>query len=338
MSFYNEQGGKIYRFELFYHQKQLQQFKNFRIARKDNNIHIAYYDTLAASVKYSTVQSGTTDTDINFIGGPYNPLPSGNNCSEIAWVDLDGSTLPDVLPDPNLKRVGTVAKLVDGATGQFENGLQRTGGTTEYCAIAVDGSNRPVVVYADVDKGTLRLARASSATPTAASDWKVQKVLPAGDANTGRAADYFAAQFDSAGYLHIVFRNTKGQICYVKSTNANAGASAYTFEKSVVIAENGSRVELTIDGTTPYVAYLSKTNAYDGIQIAYYDVGLVKTWKPDGSADQTGAWNIMTAAMKHRAGDARACIAVAPSSVTDWKAAVGYTPGSVYRVVKHIGK
>jgi len=166
---------------------------------------------------------------------------------------------------------------------------------------------------------------------------QVQKVLPAGDANTGRAADYFAAQFDSAGHLHIVFRNTKGQICYVKSTNANAGASAYTFEKSVVIAENGSRVELTMEGTTPYVAYLSKTNAYDGIQIAYYDVGLVKTWKPDGSADQTGAWNIMTAAMKHRAGDARACIAVAPASVTTWKAAVGYTPGSVYRVVKHIG-
>ena len=83
---------------------------------------------------------------------------------------------------------------------------------------------------------------------------------------------------------------------------------------------------------------MSKTNAYDGIQIAYYDADLVKTWKPDGSADKKGAWNIMTAAMKHRAGDTRACIAVAPSSVTDWKAAVGYTPGSVYRVVKYIGK
>ena len=151
-----------------------------------------------------------------------------------------------------------------------------------------------------------------------------------------RATDYFAAQFDSAGYLHIVFRNTKGQICYVKSTNANAGASAYTCEESVVVAENGSRVELTIDGTTPYVAYLSKTNAYDGIQIAYYDADLVKTWKPDGSADKKGAWNIMTAAMKQRAGDARACVAVAPASVTTWKAAVGYTPGSVYRVVKYV--
>ncbi|MDR9858207.1 hypothetical protein [Treponema socranskii] len=315
--------GKFYRFELFYHNKQLQQFKNFRLARKSNRIHIAYYDTLANSIKYSTVDaSSAANGDLL------------NDRHEIAWVDLDGGNDIDVETDIQLKRVGTVAKLVNS---QFES-LTRTGSTAEYCAIALDGSNRPVVVYADVDTGTLRLARASSATPIAASDWKVQKVLPAGDANTRRATDYFAAQFDSAGYLHIVFRNTKGQICYVKSTNANAGASAYTFEESVVVAENGSRVELTIDGTTPYVAYLSKTNAYDGIQIAYYDAGLVKTWKPDGSTDQTGAWNIMTAAMKHRAGDARACVAVAPASVTTWKAAVGYTPGSVYRVVKYIGK
>ena len=336
--FFNDNGGKIYRFELFYHQKQLQQFKNFRIARKNNNIHIAYYDTMAASVKYSTVLSGTTDADINFHDGQYDMADDKNNRSEIAWVDLDGSILTDAKVDPKLRRVGTVAKLVDGTSGQFEGGLKRTGGTAEYCALALDKKNRPVVIYADVDTGTLRLARASSATPTAASDWKVQKVLPAGDANTGRAADYFAAQFDSAGYLHIVFRNTKGQICYVKSTNANAGTTvaAYTFEKSVVIAENGSRVELTMEGTTPYVAYLSKTNAYDGIQIAYYDANLVKTWKPNGSADQTGAWNIMTAAMKHRAGDARACVAVAPASVTTWKAAVGYTPGSIYRVVKYV--
>ncbi len=311
---------KLHRFELFYHNKQLQQFKNFRISRGNNNrIHIAYYDTLSHSIKYATVMNNA----------------QGNDYHERPWINLDGDSDAD---DTGSYTGGSSAVLMDGAAGQFEDGLRRTGGTAEYCAIALDGSNRPVVVYADVDKGTLRLARASSATPTAASDWKVQKVLPAGDANTGRAADYFAAQFDSAGHLHIVFRNTKGQICYVESTNANAGASAYTFEKSVVVAENGSRVELTMDGTIPYVAYLSKTNAYDGIQIAYYDANLVKTWKPDGSADQTGAWNIMTAAMKHRAGDARACVAVAPASVTTWKAAVGYTPGSIYRVVKYVGK
>ena len=314
--------GKFYRFELFYHNKQLQQFKNFRLARKSNRLHIAYYDTLANSIKYSTVDaSSAANGDLL------------NDRHEIAWVDLDGGNDIDVETDIQLKRVGTVAKLVNS---QFES-LTRTGSTAEYCAIALDGSNKPVVVYADVDTGTLRLARASSATPTAASDWKVQKVLPTGDDNEGLAEDYFAAQFDSEGYLHIVFRNTRGQICYVKSKEANQGANAYTFGKSIVIAENGSWVELTMDGTVPYIAYLRKTNTYDGIQIVYYDANLVKTWNSDGSEGQKGAWNIMTAAMRNRAGAARACIAVAPASVTNWKAAVGYTPGGVYRVVKYIG-
>ena len=314
--------GNFYRFELFYHNKQLQQFKNFRLARKSNRIHIAYYDTLANSIKYSTVDaSSPASGDLE------------DTRHEIAWVDLDGGVDTDLATDGQLKRIGTVVKLVNS---QFES-LTRTGSTAEYCAIALDGSNKPVVVYADVDTGTLRLARASSATPTAASDWKVQKVLPTGDDNEGLAEDYFAAQFDSEGYLHIVFRNTRGQICYVKSKEANQGANAYTFGKSIVIAENGSWVELTMDGKVPYIAYLRKTNTYDGIQIVYYDANLVKTWNSDGSEGQKGAWNIMTAAMRNRAGAARACIAVAPSSVTDWKAAVGYTPGSVYRVVKHIG-
>ncbi|MGI5098851.1 hypothetical protein E4N70_08635 [Treponema vincentii] len=315
--------GKFYRFELFYHNKQLQQFKNFRLSRKSDRIHIAYYDTLANSIKYSTVDASST------AGGDLE-----DTRHEIAWVDLDGGADTDLATDNQLKRIGTVAKLVNS---QFES-LTRTGSTAEYCAIALDGSNKPVVVYADVDTGTLRLARAFSATPIAASDWKVQKVLPSGDANMRRAADYFAAQFDSAGYLHIVFRNTKGQICYVKSTNNNAGASAYTFGKSIVIAENGSWVELTMDGTTPYVAYLSKTNAYDGVQIAYYDADLVKTWKADGSENEKGAWNVMVAAMQNRSSAARACIAVAPNNTLGWKAAVGYTPGSTYRVVKYVGK
>ena len=77
---------------------------------------------------------------------------------------MDGGVDTDLATDGQLKRIGTVVKLVNS---QFES-LTRTGSTAEYCAIALDGSNKPVVVYADVDTGTLRLARASSATPTAA--------------------------------------------------------------------------------------------------------------------------------------------------------------------------
>ena len=83
---------------------------------------------------------------------------------------------------------------------------------------------------------------------------------------------------------------------------------------------------------------MSKVNAFDGIRIARYDDNLVTKWKNDGTAETKGAWNVMTAAMQNRSSAARACVAVAPSSVTTWKAAVGYTPGNVYRVVKYIDK
>ena len=137
-------------------------------------------------------------------------------------------------------------------------------------------------------------------------------------------------------YALCCFDFQRGQLCYVKSTNAPTGGAAYTFGTSEIIDDSGLWADLTLDGTTPYISYMSKPNAYDGIQIAYYDANLVKTWKPNGLANEKGAWNIMTAAMKNRAGAARACIAVASSAVTGWKAAVGYTPGNVYRVVKYV--
>ena len=315
--------GKFYRFELFYHNEQLQQFKNFRITRGNNNrIHIAYYDTLSASVKYSTVVSGEV--------GYATPT------HEIPWINLDGGRDSD---DSYSYTGGSSAVLADGVGGQFEDGLERAGGTAEYCAVALDGSGKPVVVYADVDSGTLRLARASKVNPTGASDWKVQKVLTeADDPNIGIAEGYFTAKFDLEGKLHIAFRNTRGQLCYIKSKNANAGASAYTFDKSVIIDDAGSLADLSLDGTTPYISYMSKVNAYDGIRIARYDDNLVTKWKNDGTFEEKGAWNIMTAGMKNRASNVRTCIAVAPNNTLGWKAAVGYTPGNKYRVVKYIGE
>ena len=84
--------------------------------------------------------------------------------------------------------------------------------------------------------------------------------------------------------------------------------------------------------------FKSRVNAFDGIRIARYDSNLVTEWNDDGTAKTKGAWNIMVAGIKNRASNVRTCIVVAPSSVTIWKVAVGYTPGNVYRVVKYIGK
>lgn len=319
------QGGNFYKFELFYHARQLQQFKNFRLTRggTDNRIHIAYYDTLAGAVKYSSVVQGTAFTN--------------KSNHEIQWCNIDGGN--DITTyNVSISPVGAKYKLV---ASNFEDGLGPTSGTAEYCAIALDGSGMPVVVYADVDTGTLRLARATSANPTNASAWKVQPVLGTDDPNAGMASEYFAAKFDSKGYLHIAFKNTRGELCYVKSTNANTNGGAYTFGESVIVDSTANKVELTLDGDVPYIAYISRSGAYDGIHIAYFDGELAKSWNADGTKNEKGAWNVMTVALQNRASEARACIEVAPqgtSARSDWKAAVGYTTGREYRVVKYIGE
>ena len=315
---YNAKKGKFHRFELFYHNKQLQQFKNFRIVRGGNDrIHIAYYDTLSNAIKYATVMNNANPHDKNH---------------EYPWINLDGGSDSD----DTKSYTGGASAVLSEANYETDGTKKRAGSTAEHCTIALDNGNKPVVVYADIDTGTLRLARASSAAPTAASDWKVQKVLAAGDSNAGLASDYFTAKIDSSGYLHIAFRNTRGQLCYVKSTNAPTGGAAYAFATSEIIDDSGLWADLTLDGTTPYISYMSKPNAYDGIRIAYFDNNLVKTWNNDGTEKDKGGWNKVTVALQNRANNVRTCIAVAPSTVTDWKAAVGYTPGNVYRVVKYV--
>ncbi len=401
---------KIHRFELFYHDRQLQQFKNFRVARKGvsdtDRIHICYYDTLSHSIKYSNRQSnnegdsshetrwvnldGGSDADDQIVTSYYTEKVVETGRVEMSFdstvgsitlkknlvydrrfykISISGTTSSSTSYGPYdiievsgkqikfeskssswsnnknryykliLKRPKTVDSFVL-PNANFETAVSRTSGTSEYSAIALDTKKRPVVVYADVDSGTLRLARASNANPMSASDWHVQKVLADDDINASFAADYFTAKFDSSGYLHIAFRNTKGQLCYVKSNNKNTGASvsAYTFDKSVKVDDYGALADLTLNGSVPYISYMAKTNAYDGIRVAYYDANLVKSWNADGGENEKGAWCVMTAAMQNRANNVRTCIAVSTQSTTKWNIAVGYTPGSTYNTVKYIGK
>ncbi|UTC62322.1 hypothetical protein E4O05_12585 [Treponema sp. OMZ 787] len=315
-------GHKAHRFELYYHEPMLQQFGSPRLARGTNDqINITYYDRDTKSVKYSTVAHNAT----------------GNANHERPWINIDGAS------DTHDTQLYTGGNSVVLPAGQFD-GITRAGSTAEYSSIALDAKDRAVVVYADVDTGTLRIARADKAIPMAAIDWKVKKVLPPNDPNEGLAEGYFTAKFDTEGYLHIAFRNIRGQLCYVKSTNTHkdttnmTATDAYTFGTSSVVDDFGAWADITLEGTTPYISYLSKINAYDGIRIARYDAHLVTEWNADGTPKTKGAWNVMTAAMQYRSSNVRTCIAVAPSTVTDWKAAVGYTPGDKYRAVKFIGE
>lgn len=366
----NRQDNNAFRFELFYHNQQLQQFKNLNIKRVDSAnaglIHVAYYDTVTNSIHYSEV-NGNYDPSGDFNLYYNNRIYVGYDYAdyhEISWVNIDGKTdtqdnnYPTRLTPITTNRNGydcatfETMTTTDGSeryvikfdnynyslgTDQFED-TARTEATGESLSLALTTSNYPVIAYYDADNGVLKVARALSTTPKGgAATWKVQDVLSSTDKNYKTMVDYIACDIDSNGILHIVFQNTKGELCYIKSTNASAdGAAKYTFGQSVVVADSATNIDLTLHGTTPYISYLTRVNSFDGMNIAFWDKTL--DLNCDGSAE--GGWETMTAALSQKVSNVKSCIEAHPNPTAngvDWEAAVGFTPGDLYRVAYYVG-
>jgi len=329
----------VYRFELFYHDQMLQQFKNLRIARTGSaggdRIHIAYYDRITNAIKYSNTTDGATYTlerSDSWV----------NNCTtaEYSWVKIDGGV------DANDTAAYTDGSSIALPTARFNgdlplvNSTRVSAGTGETVALVLTKTSKfPVVIYFDAQSSQIRLARANSENPKgSATAWTVQKVLAATDSNNGVIVDYLTAKIDSAGQLHIAFENSKGELVYVKSTNTTPpsdGSADWTFGSSQVIDSSGMWADITVNGTTPYISYLSKVNSFDGMNIAYIDSSL--DLNGDGAAE--GGWETMTAAMNYKATGVRTSVEAHPTPSTGgWTAAIGFTPGNYYRAVKLIGK
>ena len=325
---------KFNKFELFYHDRMLQQFKNIRVKRSniadDGLVHVAYYDKVTSSIHYS------------------NSPGNGNQRAEdneYAWVNIDGgydeddtgSYFKNLTSSGGWRPTYTVENQnsVRLADSNFE-GTKRSNGTGESVGLALTKSRYPVVVYYDTDNMILKVARATQENPKGnTSYWKVQDVLATGDINYKSMVDYISCDIDANGNLHIVFQNGKNQLCYVKSTNASAnGSTAYTFGQSVVIASGATWIDLTLKGTTPYVSYLSQINSKDGMNIAFYD----STFDTDFDGVADGEWETMVAPLNYKVTNVRSCIEAHPTPASStWEAAVGFTPGDYYRVAYYVG-
>ena len=309
---------KFNKFELFYHNKMLQQFKNMRVKRSntanDGLVHVAYYDKVTSSIHYSNCPGNGNQAE---------------GASEYAWVNIDGSS-----DSHDTATYYNSEKSVVLANSSFE-GTKRSSGTGESVGLALTKSRYPVVVYYDTDNMILKVARATQENPKGnTSYWEVQDVLATDDVNYKSMIDYITCDIDTNGNLHIAFQNGKNQLCYVKSTNASANGSAtYTFGKSVVIASGATWIDLTLKETTPYISYLSKINSKDGMNIAFYD----STFDTDFDGTANGEWETMVAPLKYKVSNVRSCIEVHPTTGADWEAAVGFTPGDNYRVAYYVG-
>ena len=309
------------KFELFYHNKMLQQFKNFRVKRSNVNndglIHTAYFDKVTSSIHYSNAPGNGQQ---------------GQNSDEYSWVNIDGGYDSD-----DTKEYYNSEKSIYLKDGAFESDVSRATGTGEYVGLALTKSAYPVVVYYDATNKVLKLARGLKENPKGAIDnWKVQKVID-NKSFIGVSVESITCEIDSDGCIHIAFQNGKNQLVYIKSTNASAnGNDKYTFTDPVVVAEGASWVDMTLFGTTPYISYISGANSYDGMNLAFFDSNIDTNF--DGAKD--GAWETMVAPLAYKVTSIRTCVEVHPNMTTNgigWEAAVGFTPGDKYRYALYIG-
>ena len=335
------------RFELLYHNELVGQFKNLRMRRSSEGIlHVAYYDSSTSSIHYSETKG--------------NNKPSNNEWFENSWVNIDGLTddeFDGFDKNKSLTHVHQYSTRWDGpytVTTQFDDinvcvsddkflttsSKVRSPGTGEYLGIALTKEEMPVIVYADMNS-TMRIARATSKLPKGSSggnNWLIQDAMQTSDSNYyySASAAYIACEIDSSGYLHIAFQNSKGELVYIKSTNAPSnGTTPYTFEESVVLADSAMDIDMYIENNVPYISYISKINTTDGLNMAFFDSEL--DLNQDGISE--GSWETMTVPLSRRVSDSRTCVCVNPSGNSNkWHAAIGFTPGDYYRVAFYKGK
>ena len=358
--------GDYTRMELLYHDKLFQQFKNFRLARGGNKIiHTAYYDVDTMSIHYSNIN---TEDERKLEDGKTYRL--ADKSFEATWVNIDGGCDDDDIKGFDGEKYYRIEKNDEGEEIQKErticsdgstnvclgiNGclpasgsLSRSLATGEYVGIDVTKNNYPVIAYFDSANKIIRLARANDKNPKsssyenekngqeAAKNWTIQRVITdSSDRNyTTANGNYINLQIDSEGYVHIVFVNGRGELVYVKSTNtSDDGNTAYTFGKSVVIAENSPmNVSMTVRGETPYVGYLSSLGSYDGLNTAFWD----GTLDLDNNGTEEGGWETMSAPLIHTVANNRACVEARPDP-SEWESAHAYYSVGYYRVAYYIG-
>ena len=350
------------RFELLYHDKQFQQFKNFRLVRANANIgkyiHTAYYDIDTMSIHYSNVSIKKSNNYSTHVG---------RQQFEASWVNIDGG-----YDDHDTQQMeGKLFKRADGTSlaiysdgdyniilneDQFSDGLTRSSATGEYVGIDVTpGKHYPVLAYFDSVNKVVKLARANAENPkrnmdykdkggssceNGANNWTVQRVITkSSDPNyIATNGSYVDMKIDTAGYVHVVFVNGRGELIYVKSTNnPNDGKTAYTFGDSVVIAENSPmNLDITVRGTTPYIGYLTSLGSCDGLNTAFWD----NTLDLDNDGTPEGGWETMSAPLQNSISNTRASVEVypKPTDASAWgESAHAYFSAGYYRVAYYIG-
>ena len=179
-----------------------------------------------------------------------------------------------------------------GDSNVVTKGTAQVNAAGSYSSIDVTTSGRPVIVYFDADNETLRIAYSSTATPdmyngSNGRDTFTRQSL-AGIVSGGT---HVQCKIDGNNYLHIMYRDNSGKLCYLKSRNAPDGA-AYTFDRADIMTIDTSgtygTLSLIKDGSTytPCVSWLNSEGTSNGVKYALLrDVDC-------GDADKKELWDV----------------------------------------------
>ena len=164
-----------------------------------------------------------------------------------------------------------------GDSNVVSKGAERVSAAGSHLSLDVTSTGKPVIVYFDAINETLRVAYTTSASPSMASKeegadtWTRQSLSGIVSGGT-----YVQAKIDGNNYLHILYRDSEGQMCYLKSSN-NPDGAAYTFsEDDVMVVDTAGTygtLSLIRSGTgtytyTPCVSFLNSEGTANGVKYA----------------------------------------------------------------------
>ena len=180
-----------------------------------------------------------------------------------------------------------------GDSNVVTSGDSRVSSAGSYLSLDVTSSGKPVIVYYDGDNETLRIAYSTSATPSMTNVANGRDTFTRQTISGVSGGTYVQAKIDPNNYLHIMYRDSDGQLCYIKSTNSPDG-DAYTFGQSMVIETSGTYGTLSLmnnNGTyVPCVAFLNSEGTANGVKYALLrDVDTSK----DGKTTTESLWDTM---------------------------------------------
>ncbi len=141
--------------------------------------------------------------------------------------------------------------------------------------IALDSAGRPVIAYYDTGNSTLRVTRASSATPAAGpAAWHDQAVLPA----NSYVGQYVSVRLDSTNRIHITaYKISTGDLLYYSAPEPSTVSEDYVFDivgQAVDVDGNmGAHASMDLLGDVPVVGYVDSSNAgtFRGLKFAFLE-------------------------------------------------------------------